>query len=262
MKYLSILLLIGLQITIYGQNTPEAGADFSSTPKKWSITFDPGVTNVNFAVYSHSGEFKLDGTPIGIDGNFQLYDSREAYFPPSIGPFTDQANHYLVSIKNHKNWILTAGVLHDKREQRPNIQTNTFRYTKGGFNFTLQAGKEWDKAIGQKKKNVVAFQMRGGVYASFNNINAHLADASNNTFISPNDSRKYSGGGLVTTSQLTYVYQLKKGWGIALSVNGTFMTGKAFSIVSTSNTSGDLSINYRSISMGPSVNLVKKWHSK
>jgi RHS repeat-associated protein len=257
-----------------------------STPLKgsnWSLTLEPGITNIDYSPksgsLSTSGPFKLDGQNIGIKSNFIAYDSRTAYFPPSAGPFTDQANRYLFTATNEYTGLLvTAGILHDKREQRDSAG-NTFRYSSGGTEPTALIGKQFVLAGGGTDKRRVLFQAKIGAFLSYNNLDVKLRDDSGNTYLASSDEKKrsFSGEGLVATAALSYDLFVGKSsffsrqphyrttWAgralksehftLSLSGNVTFMAGHAFSKVSVNGQSSanTLSVNYANLSRGIGV---------
>ena len=229
----------------------------------WSFIIEPGITCIDFAIASGANAFQLEGQEISGAVSFQLYDSRKNYFPPSVGPFTDQANHYLVTAKNeNSNWVISVGLLHDKRELRPNQDGNRFRYRKGGGNFTLQVGRQWDWELG--KRSLIYLQQRAGFFIGLNDLDVHLDRPNlNQVILNQKDGRKLSGGGIVANTQLAYAYALKKSWSISLSCNAILMKGKAQTKVMILDASDQiilekqkLSLGFHSFSLGPSINVI------
>lgn len=226
----------------------------------WSLTIEPGVTNIDFSPKTGSsntsGPYKLDGKTIDINSNFIAYDSREAYFPPSAGPFTDQANRYLVTITNENNGLLlTAGLIHDKRQQVDNAG-NTFRYVKGGGEFSALIGKQIYATGSSINNGGVSAQFKVGGFVSNNNLLVNMTDNAGNTYISNNTKRGYSGQGFVAIASMSYDLIVNKNISVSLSANVMYMAGQAFSKVSVNNQPelNTMSIKYSNFSQGVGLN--------
>ncbi len=215
----------------------------------WEIIVEPGFTNIDLNAksgsMSWSSGFYLDNRLLSIPSNIVSYDSRQNYFPPSVGPFTDQANRYLISLKNSHGWIWTLGMIHDKRENRSNDQT-IFRYTKGGFECTILAGKRF------RAYKDLYVQARVGPFLSFNNIEASVKDQSGKTYTSSRTNRRYAGFGIASMLEVGYSLKLSTHWGVFAQINESALMGKANTQVIQSLTKDThvLKIRYANLSTG------------
>jgi hypothetical protein len=252
-----ILFSFNIQYVI-GQNNELDKLQFSNLDEqgKWSYTFQVGwATNIDFTVNSTSQGYKFDDTSTGIDSRFHSYDSRE-----KISELEgDQANNYLVTIRNQSSGLtLTTGVIHDKREQRPNTHRNTFKYEKGGLSPVVLLGVQHDfsSALFQP----ISVQLKAGGFLSFNKIVAALINNSNKTkYTANNHNRTFSGGGVVAMGVISYQYSISEAVSVSFLINGTMMSGKAvtyataFNEITEKDSGGKLSVSYSSVSLGPSL---------
>jgi len=243
--------------SVTGSSPEQNSSETDKRKNGWSVTLDPGVTNIDFAISSNSGSYTLDGQPTNVESKFVSYDSRDNY-NLSYG-FTDQANHYTGTFKTDATggFSLTTGILHDKREQRD--KENTYRYNGGGTSATLQLGYGTEIELGDNTE--IAFDGSFGGYWSFNDISVDMTDpVTGDTYTTTDPGRSYSGSGAVVNGKVTFSYVLSQTWAINLNVNGNYMQGKAFEAVTTTNSSGSvtnsnstLSVGYSSISVGPTI---------
>ncbi len=217
--------------------------------RHWEIIIEPGFANIDFNApsgkLSWSSGFYTNNKDVNIPSNLVSYDSRQNYFPPSVGPFTDQANRYLISLKNSHGWIWTLGMIHDKRENRSNDQT-IFRYTKGGFECTLLAGKRF-----RAYKNFYV-QVRVGPFVSFNNIEASIRNQGGEIYTSSLTHRRYAGLGLASMLEVGYNLKLSTHWGVFAQINESALMGKANTqvIQSLTKDTHELKIRYANLSTG------------
>ncbi len=232
-------------------------SNIDNNQSNWTFSAQPGwVTNIDFVVGSTSGNYLFNKESTGIEGSFSAYDSKENYKKLE----GDQANKYLFTAKNEGNgFMITSGVLHDKREQVPSTTGNIFRYTKGGLSPTFMLGKELDFDLSLSSKVGVSTQVGG--FVSFNDIQVDLASTSNSYshLSSGGKNRTYSGGGLVAMSNVSFSFVISKSWSASVAINGTYMVGKAYTTVQATDNStgavseGALSVTYSSFSVGPSI---------
>lgn len=215
----------------------------------WEIIVEPGFTNIDFNAksgkMSWSSGFWVDNKRVSIPSNLVSYDSRQNYFPPSVGPFTDQANRYLISLKNSRGFIWTLGLIHDKRENRTNDQT-IFRYTKGGFECSILAGKRF------RIYKELYVQARVGPFVSFNHIEASIKNQGGEIYTSSLSHRRYAGFGMASMLELGYCLKLSRHWGVFAQINESALLGKANTQVirSQTNDTHTLKIRYANLSTG------------
>ena len=81
------------------------------------------------------------------------------------------------------------------------------------------------------------------------------------SYTATNENRTFSGGGVVAMAIISYSYYISDSWSFAFLINGTLMAGNAFTKADAFNevseevSTGKLSVNYSSLSLGPSLGL-------
>ena len=229
-----------------------------STAGKWSFTAQTGwATNIDFSINSTSKDYRFNGSNTGVNATFKSYDSRE-----NIKKFGgDQANNYLLTVKHEIIGVtITGGIIHDKREQTPNTNGNRFRYDRGGTAPTLMLG--YQRNFMSTMRCDFGAQLKAGGFVNFNQINVDLTNSTmTTTYYAKSNRRTYAGGGFIGMAIVSCNYLINDSWSVSLLVNGTFMAGNAYAMVDAmhhltrSVNKGKLSVNYTSISIGPSLGI-------
>ena len=258
----SVYLAFGFDSQLFANSITNSGSEESkksqSMQGKWSYTMQAGwVTNIDYVLNSSSKNYRFDDNTTGINGTFKSYDSREQLNKLE----GDQANNYLITIKNEVNGItFTTGILHDKREQTPNKTKNKFRYESGGLSPALMLGYQLDYMPARFCS--LGAQLKAGGFINFDRIAVDLYDPTQNrTYSTLNNKRSYSGGGFVAMAVFSYNHVITDSWSLSLMLNGTFMAGtattKAYSINHFTGkvNNGQLSVKYASLTVGPSIGI-------
>jgi hypothetical protein len=232
---------------------------------KFSLSIEPGVTGIDFSPengsFSFSKPYQFNGENLkGIGNKFTAYDSKNNYLPPSAGPFTDQANRYILKLTHEPYGIsLSAGIIHDKREQFQD-SPNVFRYKSGGTEFTALLGKEFYLKNGNVNEGGFSTEIKSGGFLSYNDIVVDLTDTYGNTFIKGSEDREISGSGFVAVGTLSYDFPVTNWLNFSATTNLTYMKGTAkANVLKNEITPGNVSVDYSNISYGLMLNLKLKF---
>lgn len=221
--------------------------------KHWKLRFDPNMLNIDTPIKDTTGPFQFEGESLGIDSNFQAYDSADNYIKFGKYAGIDQAGKWFFTGENTRNSLLVStGVIHDKREQRPNVDGNVFRYNKGGTSLAGLVGKKLDL-----NRNW-GIETQVGGFVSLNDIKVDLQDG-DYAYENTSSGKGLSGGGIVSISSITYDTRIRHKFAITYSGNLTYMNGTAKTSVSRTHipsgesTNGQLLINYSTLFIGVSI---------
>ncbi len=220
-----------------------------------SIIVEPGVVNIDYSNRNYNNSwasaYKVDGVKTTLKSGFALYDSRQNYLPPSIGPFTDQANHYFVTLaKKNKKIQYTLGIVHDKREVVHNV-TQQYRYEKGGMELSFLVGLQ------TKLQKHFSLKNRLGVFVSYNNIHTQIV-INTIEYSNVKNKRRFAGYGVVYIPSLEYKYTFSSHWGIFAQINSIMMLGVSKTKVKNTmiNKINNISLAYISYSKGVGLGFV------